>query len=1162
MSDFLEIFSSNKVEILFEKWKETLFGRPSNPFVKRFVIVPSPAMKSYLQLSLAKDPHCKIAAGLSIATIDSSLANISRLIFPEQFLSAEHFLPSTMELPWIVESTIRKLIATRGTWDSEQQEFWQPLIDYIHADVATSLKSEKRLISLSSHLADLFSLYGRYGLVMLKNFEGIASCQHWQQQLWKRIKIDYPALHFPYQLFENTSSEDIAPHFSNSVSIHLFAISFLPERIHNFFKKIAAKVPVNYYLLSPCQLFWSDLCSDREKRKLETFWLNKGASHAQIEQLELYLSNRNVLLANFGRMGREMAQQIEESAAIVSDCYLLSQSIVSYPQYKELLSPDVVLDPKKAPITILEATQADMALLRTQQSNQKIDFPKSENSIQMHVAPTKQREIEILYNMLVHIITTHSDDEDPILPGDIVVMAPDLCEYEAIVKAVFGAEESLIACQLSDVQIAANSSLVRGFMNLLKLATSRWEKEDVLVLFECFEFQQKAGLSALEVLEVREWVEASGIFWGKDVLHRQETFLRDFDQKNISDEYSCGTWDQGSNRLVMGFAVDPEGIAVEDFPFDFPSYTLEASNANLFEKWISLLQELKKQLTPISKSTIPLKEWSQYLFTLKSNFFKVEINDKKSINASVFLETQLLAIDSSEPSLALEKFSFDSIFEQFEKRLNEEKASFSEGDLHAVRFCSLLPMRALPAKVIVLIGLSEGAFPRQDIPSSLNIMRGKAECDYMPTQVDFDRYLFLEALLSARRYLLLSYSAFSSEEQRLVSPSLLVQELFSYLDDGYTVEGESVSLHCVTQHPFDGFHKSYFSKNGLISYSGRSHSMAKAYYAPEKLPGHQLIKEFSLENDCMPEESKVFIDIKDLAAFASNPIKTFLNKKHKIYIDKESEDRGEPFELTLLDKYQFRRDSVKAPFFQVLQKASKMGKMPSGEIFKAIATHALQADVDAMHDNFSSTGVDPSAIFSVTFSLQNETAYYLKEKGWRLPPLTLTLDSGKEISLIGTLKEVSSMGLIFHQERNIKGVAKVWPEFLALHAAIERHHLPIVPQMVSSKSQKALTAPSHDPELKLKAFIDYYFLGLENISPLIPEWLESLLKDDDSSFFRAMQNDIHGDFSAFYNSYALWLFKDAAELPSIEGVAPLWRKLAIDIYGELVTHLKAKQAKC
>ena len=141
-------------------------------------------------------------------------------------------------------------------------------------------------------------------------------------------------------------------------------------------------------------------------------------------------------------------------------------------------------------------------------------------------------------------------------------------------------------------------------------------------------------------------------------------------------------------------------------------------------------------------------------------------------------------------------------FDHSEASLNSQRVCYREPHLQAIRFCSLLPMRALPAKVIVLLGMEEGAFPRKDQTHSLNSMAKEADTDYSPSQTDFDRYLFLEIMLSVRKYLLISYVGYSKTDSKEKPSSLLITELINYLDSGFTVEGKKPSERCVIKHPF------------------------------------------------------------------------------------------------------------------------------------------------------------------------------------------------------------------------------------------------------------------------------------------------------------------------------------------------------------------------
>ena len=72
-----------------------------------------------------------------------------------------------------------------------------------------------------------------------------------------------------------------------------------------------------------------------------------------------------------------------------------------------------------------------------------------------------------------------------------------------------------------------------------------------------------------------------------------------------------------------------------------------------------------------------------------------------------------------------------------------EVGSPKEQFLTSNYFCGLRPMRSVNARIICLIGMNEGAFPRQTSKFGFDLSGiRKAETD----QRDDDRYLFLETL--------------------------------------------------------------------------------------------------------------------------------------------------------------------------------------------------------------------------------------------------------------------------------------------------------------------------------------------------------------------------------------------------------------------------------
>ena len=116
---------------------------------------------------------------------------------------------------------------------------------------------------------------------------------------------------------------------------------------------------------------------------------------------------------------------------------------------------------------------------------------------------------------------------------------------------------------------------------------------------------------------------------------------------------------------------------------------------------------------------------------------------------------------------------------------------FSQGDaskqfmVGQVTFCSMLPMRSIPFKVIAVLGLNDGQFPRQRQALGFDLMSlSKAELGDRSRRGD-DRYLFLEAIISARNSLYLSFQGRNIKNNAEKQPSLVVKELMEYLAQGY-----------------------------------------------------------------------------------------------------------------------------------------------------------------------------------------------------------------------------------------------------------------------------------------------------------------------------------------------------------------------------------------
>lgn len=1128
-----QTFFSNRIEHLYTRLKGELFGQPSTPFARRLIIVPTSAMKSWLMFQMARDPDLGIATGIEISYLDPTINRLCQLmgLHPKQ-RSLLH-----VELALALEIEIRQIIQQKAKLSLQEQECWQPMLNYlkISSSVLTR-KTQKRLTMLCETLATLFSKYGIYGGSMVSEWERNDN-NAWQQLLWCRLFESQNApWSYPCKEVSELLQQTIPLKEEHEIQVHLFSMSFISQLQHNLLMHISNAIPVNYYIHSPCHAFWSDLKSDRESHWLQSYWKRQGVSQAQQQDLENYLQDRNPLLANFGKLGREMARQIEESeTTLFCEDYEVAGAIADYSQYESLQSETLVLSPTQNSLSLLEAVQADIVLLRTPDSNQKISISKESDSIQIHTAHSRMREIQILHDTLLEVISRHSKESVPMYPGEIIVMAPDISLYAPYIQAIFDCSESPFKTQIMDIAFTSQSPFVQAFLHLVSLPFSRWEASALLQLFDFSAFQNRHQLSREEINTIREWVKAAGIRWGEDPHHRNELLKRDHCRQGMVEDSPIGTWEYAIDCLISGLVLKSSTL------------NIDATQAPLLGKWISLLRSLREDLSCLVDSTeLSLTEWAKYLRCLAENYLSSDDEN------SDLLFKQIDAFILAGQQLGVHPFPFSTIKHHLTTSL-QKLEHHREHDLNAICFCSMLPMRAIPAQIIVMLGMEEGAFPRLQPNLSLNLLQEQKNADYCPSQSDYDRFLFLEALLSARRYLLIFYQRFSSTDGKEQPPSLLVTELMAYLDKFYTIDQKSPSKHCIRNHPKHSFDYTYFSPNeqNLKSYSQEYYQAAQAYYHAEKIASACFVPEFSVSTETLTSSNKTLsISLKELIACAKNPIKTYFNRTLGIYLNKE-EDRiqknEEEFHLSSLQSYILKKNALKMPLKSILQQAEKEGHLPIGA-FKNVALDKLCSEIDLLHCNLSTLGVDRKQIFNITFSEQYQQPKQTSDGDWYLPPLKLSKGQ-----ITGTLKDISPQGLIAHIKDDKTEIVKSWPEFLVLNALVKQYALPIQNHLLLVKGAKGkIKEPFFDdPFPHLERYLDYYFVALKHVSPLLPEWVPHLMQDG-STLEAKMRDSLSNAFNRNYNDYLLWALQGKI-LPDSKTLLMHWQPRAQALFSDLYT---------
>lgn len=519
-----------------------------------------------------------------------------------------------------------------------------------------------------------------------------------------------------------------------------------------------------------------------------------------------------------------------------------------------------------------------LSCLQTDILNFKNTNPKKDGSLLLFPATTKLREVEILYTKLLQL---------NIKPSDIQIFAPDISSYAPLIELVFKSEESPFDFTIYDLP---ENPLFQAFFDLLSL--DRFKPADVFKLFSSPYFR---SLSEKETSLLKSWIDQSGVKWGVDKAHRKDLL------PNFLDQTESGTWKEAFDALLTNLIFIPSKSTDWDLSY------LDFSDAEVLGKGITLVESIRADLDFLKSAHLSGEEWAYHLLVLFNRYFNAEEETFAPFQEKILL---LKEVEGS--------FSFSSIKRYLMSCLKQKRGMRTTKNLESLTFRSLRPGVISSSKVIALLGMHEGAYPRPYIPSSLNLL-GK-ESDYCPAPPDEDRYLFLQVLMSAQENILITYQNLSEEDGKERPPSILIQELDPKVET----------------HPPFPFHHHYFSSSE--TYPLRHYEAAQVYYKPkEELP---FIPEYLHAKPLPKPQIKETVRLQDLARFAKNPIRFYFNHTLNLYLHYE-DNTDEEFYLSSLQKYKLLQEE------KSIDNAGERGKLPLGR-FKEIAEKKIKKEWEGM----------------------------------------------------------------------------------------------------------------------------------------------------------------------------------------------------------------------
>ncbi|MFA6450321.1 MAG: exodeoxyribonuclease V subunit gamma [bacterium] len=754
-----------------------------------------------------------------------------------------------------------------------------PIRSYLEND----FKNIKRY-QLSAQIADTLDHYLLYRPELILEWDGGAD-DSWEAELWRRLTADLPE--------ESAGSHHAAAkkRFLDAAAggsirtdklparVNIFGISSLPKYYIEIFAALARFVQVNLFLLSPSRDQW--FCGALP-----------AAECGGREALSQVLPNGNELLFSMGALGAELRATLPPAASVIVDFEEPAGSSLLSLIQRDIFTNEAGVGEKRA-------------------------IPAGDASVRVSSCHSVMREIESLYDNLLDAF----EREPALRPVDIIVMIPDMETYTPYIQAVFGTRKPEIPYSVAGRSLKGESLTAETFTALLGLFGSRFGATQVMAPLENPAVRDRFGLDEAEADLMRRRVAECGIRWGADGESKRRLGL---------PAENGNTWDGGLSRLLIGYAMSGGGERVYEPGGILPCDDVEGGEAQTLGKFTEYADKLFS-FSERFDGARPLKEWAALFEELLDAFFESGEETEREILA-IRTAARSLA-DCGEKSGFSEPVDIEVVKQQLAGKL--EKKSFELGYLTGrVTFSAMVPMRGIPAKMICLIGMNDEDFPGRTRRPGFDRMAERHEPGDRSQRND-DRYLFLEALVSARDRLYISYIGRNASDNERVPPSVLVSELLDYIEKHYTNPSGVILGQVVAEHRLQAFSPEYFEGGEKLFSYDRANLLA-ARGSLNKLAAQPPFAAAVLKP---PSETRDEVDIAEFCDFFANPARRFMRKSLGVYLDDYGTllEDTEPFEIGGLEKFQLGERLVgrilaRGDPEEILRAARRSGVLPHGAV--------------------------------------------------------------------------------------------------------------------------------------------------------------------------------------------------------------------------------------
>ncbi|SHY57307.1 Exodeoxyribonuclease V, gamma subunit (RecC) [Mycobacteroides abscessus subsp. bolletii] len=715
--------------------------------------------------------------------------------------------------PWSPDALVWPLLAVI---DENLDQSWAvPLASHLGAFEAGEERElrQGRRYAVARRLAGLFASYARQRpglLVSWLDGDPAEPDLAWQPPLWRALVSRVDA---------------VPPHVRHGQMLARLreAPSDLPTRISLFGH---TRLPVTDIELLDALSTHHDLYLWLPHPS-DTLWHTLRAEHGPVPRREdtSHRAVRHPLLATLGRDVRELQRALPSSA---SDEYLSGATFSD---------------------TLLGWLQSDLAAGQIRPAGRVV--APGDRSVQVHSCHGPARQIDVLREVLLGLLA-----DDPTLePRDILVMCPDIETYAPLISARFGLGESVpgahpahqLRVRLADRALVQTNPLLTVAGQILSLASGRATASEVLNLAEATPVRMRFGFTDDDLDAITAWVREANIRWGFDPEHRAPYGV----------DFLHNTWRFGIDRILAGVAVSEDAHAW--LGATLPLDDVSSNRVELAGRFAEFVSRLHTTVTALS-GTRSLAEW----LTILSTGIDALATDSEDWPRSQMLREFAEIQDAAVP-ISLQLSDIRALLDRHLAG-RPTRANFRTGTLTV---CTMVPMRSVPHRVVCLVGLDDGVFPRLGAVDGDDALAR----DPMTGERDIrseDRQLLLDAIGAATETLVLTYTGANEYSGQARPPAVPLAELLDTLD---ITTSHPVRDQIHITHPLQPFDIRNVTPGGVLP--GHPFTFDSTALIAARAAAGARAERPPFICGPLPAPDVTDVALTDLAAFFNHPIKGF-----------------------------------------------------------------------------------------------------------------------------------------------------------------------------------------------------------------------------------------------------------------------------------------------